>query len=64
MNDLVLGNLLGRSRSKGGTSRAVRYSGVDLALWMWLEIVGLLGVGAPLRMLSGLSTISCGLRLG
>ena len=44
--------------------RAVRSSGAELALWMWLEIVGLLGVGAPLRMLSGLSTISGGSGLG
>ena len=64
MNDLVLGSLLGMSRSGRKCARAVRFSGAELALRMWLEMVGLLGVGAPLRILSGFSTISGGLGLG
>ena len=51
-------------RSKNGSDRAVKFSGVELALWMWLEIVDCLCVGDPLRMLSGLSTISGGSGLG
>ena len=51
-------------RSKNGSDRAVKFSGVELALWMLLEIVGPLGVGDLLRMLSGLSTISGGSGLG
>ena len=51
-------------RSTNVSDRDVKSSGVELALCMWLEIVGLLGVGDPLRILSGLSTISGGFRLG
>ena len=47
-------------RSKNGSDRAVKSSGVELDLWMWLEIVDCLGVGDLLRMLLGLSTISRG----
>ena len=50
--------------SKNGSDRAVKTSSVELALWMWLEIVGILGVGAPLRILSGSSTISGGSGFG
>ena len=51
-------------RSKSGSHRAVKFSGVELSLWMWLEIVDRLCAGDPLRMLSGLSTISGGSGLG
>ena len=51
-------------RSKSGSDRAVKFSGVELALWMRPEIVDYLGVGDPLRMLSGFSTISGGSGLG
>ena len=44
-------------RSKNGSDRVVKSFGAELALWMWLGIVGLLGVGDPLRILLGLSTI-------
>ena len=64
MNDLVLGSMFGRSRSKGGTNRAVKSSGAELVIWMCLEIDGLLGVGYLLRMFSGLSTIPGGFGLG
>ena len=47
-----------------GSDRDVKSSGVELDLYMLLEIVGLLGVGAPLTILSGLSTISGGSGLG
>ena len=52
------------SRSKNGSNRAIKYSGVELALWMWLEIVDILGVGDLLRMLLRLSNISGGFGLG
>ena len=32
LHDLILGNLFERSRSKKGSNRAARYSGVELAL--------------------------------
>ena len=64
LSDLVLGSLFGRSKSKCGSNRAVKSSSAELALWMWLEIVGFIGVGDLLRMLSGLSTISSGFGLG
>ena len=51
-------------RSENGAGRAVKSSGVELALWMWLGIVGIIGVGDLLRMISGLSTISGGFGLG
>ena len=51
-------------RSKNGSDRAVKSSGVELALRIWLEIVGLVGAGDLLRMLSGFSTISGGSGLG
>ena len=51
-------------RLKNGSDRAVNSCGVELALWMWREIVDCLCVGDPLRMLSGLSTISGGSGLG
>ena len=46
------------------SDRAVNPSGAELALWICLEIVGLLGVGDFLRMLLGLSPISGGFGLG
>ena len=52
------------SRSNSKSDRAVKFSGVELALCMWLEIVDFLGVGGLLRILSGLSTISGGSGLG
>ena len=64
MNDLVLGKLFWKSRSKGEANRDVKSSGAELALCMWLEIFGLIGVGNILRMLLGLSTISGGFGLG
>ena len=46
------------------SDRAVKSSGAELALWMHLEIVGFLGVGYFLRIISGLSTISGRFGLG
>ena len=46
------------------SGRDVKSSGAKLALWMCLEIVGILGIGDFLRMPSGLSTISSGFGLG
>ena len=51
-------------RSGRKFARVVRFSGAELALRMWLEMVGILGVGAPLRILSRFSTISGGSGLG
>ena len=42
----------------------MKSSVAELALWTWLKIVGLIGVGDLLRMISGLSTISSGSGLG
>ena len=46
------------------SDRVVKSFNAELALWMWLEIVGILGAGDLLRMLSELSTILGGVRLG
>ena len=46
------------------SNRDVKSSGAELALCMWLEIVGLIGAGDLLRMLSGFSTISGGFGFG
>ena len=45
LNNLVLGNLFWRSRSKKGSNRAARSSGAELALRMLPEIVDLLITG-------------------
>ena len=64
LNDLVLGNLFWRPRSKKGSNRAARSSGAELALGILLEIVDLLLTGVILRIFSGLSTISGGIGSG